>query len=87
MPDDTFGVGRRPVVRKLSATSNDLFKKFGERTSNENSNLSSSTSSSGSTTPSILRSRPGSIKKVRTKAEVSIKEPRGLGSIFVIYPQ
>ena len=74
MPDDTFGVGRRPVVRKLSATSNDLFKKFGERTSNENSNLSSSTSSSGSTTPSILRSRPGSIKKVRTKAEVSIKD-------------
>ena len=83
MPDDTFGVGRRPVVRKLSATSNDLFKKFGERT--ENSNLSSSTSSSGSTTPSILRSRPGSIKKVRTKAEVSIKEPKS-GKIFVTYP-
>merc|ERR1712018_357164 len=72
MPD-TFGLGNRPVVRKLSATSNDLFKKFGERTTSssaDSSNLvSPSASSSGTTTPSLLRSRPGSIKKVRTKAE------------------
>ena len=74
MPD-TYGLGNRPVVRKLSATSNDLFKKFGERTTSssaDSSNLvSPSASSSGTTTPSLLRSRPGSIKKVRTKAEVS----------------
>ena len=62
MPD-TFGLTHRPVVRRLSATQNDLFKKF-DRTPGENS-----ASSSGSTTPALVRSRPGSIKKVRTKAE------------------
>ena len=76
MPD-TFGLGHRPVVRKLSATSNDLFKKFGERrdSTDSSSNLglgsSGSASTSGTTTPSLLRSRPGSVKKIRSKAEVS----------------
>ena len=73
MPD-TFGLGHRPVVRKLSATSNDLFKKFGERrdSTDSSSNLVGSASTSGTTTPSLLRSRPGSVKKIRSKAEVSL---------------
>ena len=65
MPD-TYGLTNRPVVRKLSATS-DLFKKFDRRDSTGDS---ASLSSSGTTTP-LLRSRQGSIKKVRSKAEVS----------------
>jgi len=85
MPD-TYGLGNRPVVRKLSATSNDLFKKFGERTTSssaDSSNLvSPSASSSGTTTPSLLRSRPGSIKKVRTKAEVSRRSGQGFICIY-----
>merc|ERR1712004_347579 len=64
MPD-TYGLTNRPVVRKLSATS-DLFKKFDRRDSTGDS--SASLSSSGTTTP-LLRSRQGSIKKVRSKAE------------------
>ena len=77
MPDYNSGLGHRPVVRKLSATSNDLFKKFGERrdSTDSSSNLglgsSGSASTSGTTTPSLLRSRPGSVKKIRSKAEVS----------------
>ena len=66
MPD-TYGLTNRPVVRKLSATS-DLFKKFDRRDSTGDS--AGSLSSSGTTTP-LLRSRQGSIKKVRSKAEVS----------------
>jgi len=75
MPDYNSGLGHRPVVRKLSATSNDLFKKFGERrdSTDSSSNLglgsSGSASTSGTTTPSLLRSRPGSVKKIRSKAE------------------
>jgi len=66
MPD-SFG-GHRPLVRKLSSTQNDLFKKF-DRTSGPTSN-DISLSSSGTATPSgLTRSRPGSVKKVRTKAE------------------
>ena len=76
MPD-TFGLGHRPVVRKLYATSNDLFKKFGERrdSSDSSSNLvsgSASGSTSGTVTPSLIRSRPGSVKKILSKAEVSL---------------
>ena len=70
MPD-SFG-GHRPLVRKLSSTQNDLFKKF-DRSSGPTSN-DISLSSSGTATPSgLTRSRPGSVKKVRTKAEV--REP------------
>jgi len=65
MPD-TYGLTNRPVVRKLSATQNDLFKKFDRRDSTGDSSVS--LSSSGTTTP-LLRSRQGSIKKVRSKAE------------------
>lgn len=65
MPD-TFGLTHRPVVRRLSATQNDLFRKF-DRTAPTTGE--SSLSSSGTTTPLISRSRQGSIKKVRTKAE------------------
>ena len=68
MPD-TYGLTNRPVVRKLSTTSSDLFKKFDRRDSTGDS---PSLSSSGTTTP-LLRSRQGSIKKVRSKAEVSLK--------------
>ena len=67
MPD-TYGLTNRPVVRKLSTTSSDLFKKFDRRDSTGDS---PSLSSSGTTTP-LLRSRQGSIKKVRSKAEVSL---------------
>ena len=77
MPDYNSGLGHRPVVRKLSATSNDLFKKFGERrdSTDSSSNLvsgSASGSTSGTVTPSLIRSRPGSVKKIRSKAEVSL---------------
>jgi len=57
----------RPVVRKLFATSSDLFKKFGQ--SEPSRTGDSSLSSSGTVTPSLIRSRPGSVKKVRSKAE------------------
>ena len=67
MPD-TYGLNNRPVVRKLSATQNDLFKKFGER---RDSTDNISVSSSGTSTPLLIRSRQGSIKKFRSKAEVS----------------
>ena len=67
MPD-TYGLTNRPVVRKLSTTSSDLFKKVDRRDSTGDS---PSLSSSGTTTP-LLRSRQGSIKKVRSKAEVSL---------------
>ena len=70
MPD-TYGLTNRPVVRKLSATQNDLFKKFDRRDSTGDSSVS--LSSSGTTTP-LLRSRQGSIKKVRSKAEVSLSK-------------
>jgi len=66
MPD-TYGLTNRPVVRKLSATQNDLFKKFGER--RDSTDNSTSLSSSGTSTPLLIRSRQGSIKKVRSKAE------------------
>ena len=69
MPD-TYGLTNRPVVRKLSATQNDLFKKFGER--RDSTDNSTSLSSSGTSTPLLIRSRQGSIKKVRSKAEVSV---------------
>ena len=70
MPD-TYGLGHRPLVRKLSATQNDLFKKF-DRSAPTSNDVGSSLSSSGTATPTgLTRSRPGSVKKVRTKAEVS----------------
>jgi len=68
MPD-TYGLGHRPLVRKLSATQNDLFKKF-DRSAPTSNDVGSSLSSSGTATPTgLTRSRPGSVKKVRTKAE------------------
>ena len=73
MPD-TFGIGHRPLVRKLSATQNDLFKKFDRTGSSTSTSNDVSLSSSGTATPTgLTRSRPGSVKKVRTKAEV--REP------------
>jgi len=69
MPD-TFGIGHRPLVRKLSATQNDLFKKFDRTGSSTSTSNDVSLSSSGTATPTgLTRSRPGSVKKVRTKAE------------------
>jgi len=68
MPD--YATSHRPLVRKLSATSGDLFKKFDRSGPTANDVSASSLSSSGTATPSgLTRSRPGSVKKVRTKAE------------------
>ncbi len=70
MPDYQLGT-HKPVVRKFSSSQKDFFNKF-ERPSNESSTVSSSLASSGTTTPALARSRPGSIKKLRSKSEVRL---------------